>query len=121
MAGLSLVALLLALIVSCVSPINIGVVAMVLAWLLGVYVGGMRVEEVLAGFPVALFVTLAGVMLLFSQAQGNPGGFTPPADSPMYTQQGQSYEVKVDWNPGTYNYVCTPHAMMGMAGSVTVQ
>ena len=57
----------------------------------------------------------------FSQAQGNPGGFTPPADSPMYTQAGQMYEVKVDWNPGTYNYVCVPHAMMGMTGSVTVQ
>ncbi len=57
----------------------------------------------------------------FTQAQGNPGGFTPPADSPMYTQAGQSFELKVDWNPGTYNYVCVPHAMMGMTGSVTVQ
>jgi plastocyanin len=57
----------------------------------------------------------------FTSAQGNPGGFTPPADSPMYTQAGQSYEVKVDWAPGTYNYVCVPHAMMGMTGSVTVQ
>lgn len=57
----------------------------------------------------------------FSQAQGNPGGFAPPADSPMYTQQGQSFELKVDWNAGTYNYVCVPHAMMGMTGSVTVQ
>jgi plastocyanin len=57
----------------------------------------------------------------FTSAQGNPGGFTPPADSPMYTQAGQSYEVKVDWNPGTYNYVCVPHSMMGMTGSVTVQ
>ena len=57
----------------------------------------------------------------FSQGQNNPAGFTPPADSPMYTQQGQSYELKVDWNPGTYNYVCVPHAMMGMTGSVTVQ
>lgn len=57
----------------------------------------------------------------FSQAQGNPAGFMPPADSPMYTQQGQTYELKVDWNAGTYNYTCVPHAMMGMNGSVTVQ
>jgi plastocyanin len=57
----------------------------------------------------------------FMAAQGNPGGFTPPADSPMYTQAGQSYEVKVDWAPGTYNYVCVPHSMMGMTGSITVQ
>jgi plastocyanin len=57
----------------------------------------------------------------FTSAQGNPAGFTPPADSPMYTQAGQTFEVKVDWNPGTYNYVCVPHSMMGMKGSVTVQ
>lgn len=57
----------------------------------------------------------------FSQAQGNPAGFTPPPDSPMYTQEGQSFELKIDWAPGTYNYVCVPHAMMGMTGSVTVQ
>ena len=57
----------------------------------------------------------------FSQGQGNPAGFTPPADSPMYTQAGQSFELKVDMAPGTYNYVCVPHAMMGMKGSVTVQ
>ena len=57
----------------------------------------------------------------FSQGQNNPAGFTPPADSPMYTQQGQTYELKIDWNPGTYNYVCVPHVMMGMTGSVTVQ
>jgi plastocyanin len=57
----------------------------------------------------------------FTMAQGNPGGFTPPADSPMYTQAGQSFEVKVDMAPGTYNYVCVPHSMMGMTGSITVQ
>lgn len=56
----------------------------------------------------------------FTAAQGNPAGALP-ADSPMYTQAGQSYEIKVDMAPGTYNYVCVPHSMMGMTGSVTVQ
>jgi plastocyanin len=56
----------------------------------------------------------------FSLAQGNPAGFTPPADSPLYTQQGQNFEVPADWAPGTYNYVCMPHAGMGMRGSITV-
>ena len=56
----------------------------------------------------------------FSLAQGNPAGFTPPADSPLYTQQGQTFEVTADWAPGTYNYVCMPHAGMGMTGSITV-
>jgi di/tricarboxylate transporter len=31
----------------------------------------MRLEQVLAGFPVSLFLTLAGVTLLFAQAQAN--------------------------------------------------
>ena len=45
--------------------------AIVLAWIVGVYVGGMRIEEVLAGFPAALFLTLVGVTMLFAQAQAN--------------------------------------------------
>ena len=71
LAALSLTALVIALAVSCVSQLNIGVLAIVLAWLVGVYAGGMRVEQVLAGFPVSLFVTLVGVTLLFAQAQAN--------------------------------------------------
>jgi plastocyanin len=56
----------------------------------------------------------------FTQADSNPGGFTPPADSPFLTQAGQTYELKIDFAPGTYNYVCVPHEMMGMVGSITV-
>lgn len=56
----------------------------------------------------------------FSQADNNPAGFTAPADSPFLTQQGQTFEYKVDLAPGTYNYVCVPHEMMGMVGSITV-
>jgi len=56
----------------------------------------------------------------FSQADSNPAGFTAPADSPYLTQQGQTYELKIDFAPGTYNYVCIPHEMMGMTGTITV-
>jgi plastocyanin len=56
----------------------------------------------------------------FSQADSNPAGFTAPADSPYLTQQGQTFELKIDFEPGTYNYVCIPHEMMGMTGSITV-
>jgi di/tricarboxylate transporter len=71
LAALSLAALVVALGVSCVSQLNIGILAIVFAWLVGVYAGGMRAEQVLAGFPVPLFVTLVGVTLLFAQAQSN--------------------------------------------------
>jgi di/tricarboxylate transporter len=64
-------ALALAVIVSCVSSINVGVLAVALAWLVGVYIGGQSVSTIMSGFPTSLFLTLVGVTLLFSLAQCN--------------------------------------------------
>ncbi|MBI2686587.1 MAG: C4-dicarboxylate ABC transporter [Acidobacteria bacterium] len=69
--ALTLGALGVAVLVSCVSRINVGLLAMALAWLIGVYVAGFPVKTVAAGFPVELFLTLTGVTLLFAQAGGN--------------------------------------------------
>ena len=71
LATLSLAALVVAMIVSCVSSVHVGFLSIVLAWLVGVYFGGMRVEQVIAGFPSGLFLTLVGITLLFAQAQAN--------------------------------------------------
>jgi di/tricarboxylate transporter len=71
LAVISLCALILALALSSISSINVGFLAIVMAWLVGVYAGGMTVEEVIAGFPVSLFLTLTGLTLLFSMAQVN--------------------------------------------------
>ncbi len=71
LAWLSLIALVVAMVVSCTTQLNVGVLALALAWLLGVYAGGMSLNEVLSGFPVQLFLTLAGVTLLFTQAHLN--------------------------------------------------
>jgi di/tricarboxylate transporter len=68
---LSLIALAIAVTVSCFTQLNVGLLAIAFAWIIGVYFGGMGVREVAAGFPVDLFVTLAGVTLLFSQARVN--------------------------------------------------
>lgn len=37
--------------------------------------------------------------------------------------KGQTYEVMIDarFAVGTHDYVCTPHEMMGMKGTITVQ
>ena len=51
--------------------LNVGILAIALAWAVGVYVGGMSLNDVTSGFPVSLFLTLAGVTLLFAQAQQN--------------------------------------------------
>jgi di/tricarboxylate transporter len=71
LAVISLGALILALALSSISSINVGFLAIVLAWLVGVYAGGMTVDQVIAGFPSSLFLTLVGLTLLFSMAQVN--------------------------------------------------
>jgi Na+/H+ antiporter NhaD/arsenite permease-like protein len=71
LAVISVAALALAVLVSCVSRLNVGVLAVALAWIVGVYIGGMPVNSVMAGFPAQLFLTLAGVTLLFTLAQCN--------------------------------------------------
>ena len=45
--------------------------SIVFAWIVGVYLGGMKLDQVIAGFPTSLFLTLAGLTLLFAQAQVN--------------------------------------------------
>jgi Na+/H+ antiporter NhaD/arsenite permease-like protein len=71
LAYLSLAALVVAILVSCFTELNVGILSLAFAWIVGVYFGGMTFNQVIAGFPVALFLTLAGVTLLFSQAQLN--------------------------------------------------
>lgn len=66
----SLIALLAAIVISFVSRINVGVVAIPLAWAVGLH-AGLDADSVLRGFPSALFITLAGVTLLFSLADVN--------------------------------------------------
>ena len=70
-AILSLIALLVALGLSMATKLNVGVLAMAFAWLIGTYVVDWKVEQVAAGFPSSLFLTLTGVTLLFALAESN--------------------------------------------------
>jgi Na+/H+ antiporter NhaD/arsenite permease-like protein len=71
LAVISVCALALAVLVSCVSKLNVGVLSVALAWIVGVYIGGQSVNTVMGGFPTQLFLTLTGVTLLFALAQSN--------------------------------------------------
>ena len=71
LAWIAIAALVIAVALSFTTAINVGIVAMAMAWIIGVYLGGMSVGEVIAGFPTTLLVTLIGVTLLFSIAQSN--------------------------------------------------
>ncbi len=70
-AATSLAALAIAIVLSCTSRINVGVLAVAFAWVIGVYHAGMKADAVMAGFPVTLFVMLTGVTLLFAMAETN--------------------------------------------------
>jgi hypothetical protein len=71
LAWLSVAALLVAIILSCITQLNVGILGLAFAWVVGVYISGMSLNDVLAGFPVQLFLMLVGVTLLFAQAQVN--------------------------------------------------
>jgi plastocyanin len=44
----------------------------------------------------------------------------PSAASDMLQLPGQTYDVVVNFPPGTYYFQCDPHAALGMKGHVTV-
>lgn len=68
LAWISLVALLVAITLSMLTNVNVGVVSLAFAWIVGVYLGGMPLNTVIGTFPVQLFLTLVGVTLLFGMA-----------------------------------------------------
>lgn len=70
-AVLSLVALLIVIGVSLTSRINVGVLAMSLAWPVALFAAGWRADALMAAFPSSLFLTLFGVTLLFGAAEKN--------------------------------------------------
>jgi Na+/H+ antiporter NhaD/arsenite permease-like protein len=71
LAWISLAALAVAITLSMFTQVNVGVVSLALAWLVGVYLGGIPLNTIISTFPVQLFLTLAGVTLLFGMAAAN--------------------------------------------------
>lgn len=71
LAALSVAALVVAIVVSCATSMNVGILSLALAWIVGVYIGHIPVATVMNGFPSQLLLTLAGVTLLFTIAQLN--------------------------------------------------
>ncbi len=70
MATLSLVFLIGAILLGILRKVNIGLVSFGLSLVLGL-LSGAKAKAIQAGFPTGLFVTLLGVMMLFSIAQEN--------------------------------------------------
>jgi Na+/H+ antiporter NhaC len=70
-ALLSLLALLLVVAASLTSRVNVGVLAVALAWGIATFAADWKVDQLMAVFPSSLFLTLLGVTLLFGIAQAN--------------------------------------------------
>jgi Na+/H+ antiporter NhaD/arsenite permease-like protein len=70
-ATLSLIALVVVILASLTSRINIGVLAVALATIVAVLVAKWKPSELAAAFPAELFLTLLGVSVLFGAAQAN--------------------------------------------------
>jgi di/tricarboxylate transporter len=63
--------LALMFVVATALPINMGALAFAMAFLVGTVFVGMKAEQIIAGFPGDLFITLVGITYLFAIAQKN--------------------------------------------------
>ena len=70
---------------------------------------------------VIRYTLKAGVHNVHFVADSNAGKSGLPGPSDMLQLPGQTYDVKVAWEPGSYYYQCDPHALLGMVGRVTVK
>ena len=70
-ALISLCALGIAVLVSSTTRMNVGILAIVLAGVVGSDFAGLQLSEIISGFPTQLFLMLTGVTLLFTQAHLN--------------------------------------------------
>lgn len=67
---ISLVFLIAAIVLGFTKKMNVGIVSMGLAFLLGL-IGRVDTEVILGGFPSKLFITLLGTMFFFCLLQDN--------------------------------------------------
>ena len=68
---MSLLALVAIVVFSCFKDINVGICGVAAAILVGTIWSGLPVKKIYAGWPVTLFMILAGVTFMFSAAQVN--------------------------------------------------
>jgi di/tricarboxylate transporter len=71
LAWISVAALVIAVTLSCTTSINVGVLSLAFAMIIGVFLAGMEPSAVLEGFPIDLLFMLLGVTLLFAIAETN--------------------------------------------------
>jgi di/tricarboxylate transporter len=71
LAWISVAALVIAVTLSCTTAVNVGVLSLAFAMIIGVFLAGLEPSAVLEGFPTDLLFMLLGVTLLFAIAETN--------------------------------------------------
>lgn len=70
---------------------------------------------------VVRFILSLGVHNVDFLPDSNAGKSGLPAPSTPLQLPGQTYDVPVNFAPGSYYFQCDPHAALGMHGHLTVQ
>ena len=70
-ATLSVAAILVAIALGTLGRVNVGLVAIAFAFVIGHFLVGLSGREIVAGWPVGLFFMLLGMTLLFGIARAN--------------------------------------------------
>lgn len=70
---------------------------------------------------VLRFTLKSGVHNVHFLPDSNPGKSGLPAASDMLQLPGQTFDVKVTFEPGHYYFQCDPHALLGMKGHLEVE
>jgi plastocyanin len=70
---------------------------------------------------VIRFTLKSGVHNVHFLPDSNPGKAALPPASDLLQMPGQTYDVKVLFEPGTYYFQCDPHALLGMKGHLEVE
>ena len=67
---LSLIVLILVIVIGFLSKKNMGVIALAAALIIG-HIGGLNDNQIIAGFPLSLFINISGIFFFFSIAECN--------------------------------------------------
>jgi plastocyanin len=70
---------------------------------------------------VLRFTLKSGVHNVHFLPDSNPGKQGLPPASDLLQLPGQTYDVKVTFEPGHYYFQCDPHALLGMKGHLEVE
>ncbi|MFH0823597.1 MAG: SLC13 family permease [Pseudomonadota bacterium] len=71
LAEISLAALAIGVVIAIIRNVNVGPLSLGIALVVGHYMGGVSIKSILAGYPVNVFIMLAGITYLFAIANTN--------------------------------------------------